>query len=200
MRAKGFTLLELVAALAIFALLSVMAYGGLNALLTTHRALEQSLDSLEDWQMTVHRLRLDLEQIRNRPIRDAFGDVQAAVSMQQDGRLEFTHGGRRNPMGLPRSSLERVAYYLEDRALIRESWPQLDRPQGLEGQRLAVVDGIEDLKWRFLDESDEWQDSWPPLNLGAAPDALAPPRAIELQLRTRRYGAINLLFATRSEL
>ncbi len=202
MRQRGFTLLELVAAMAIFALLSVMAYGGLNALIQTNRSLETNFEQLRRWQMTVHRLRMDLAQVRPRPVRDQFGDVLPSLYQPEEERLEFTRGGRRNPLLLPRSNLERVAYVLDsDGRLHRESWFNLDRAQSDEAQSQLVLEGIEDLQWRFLDNEDEWQESWPPASsLITDPAAIELPRAIELKLESRRLGLLRFLFPVQADL
>lgn len=198
MKQAGFTLLELVAAMAIFALMSVMAYGGLNALIGSQRGLEGGYATLEAWQIAVNRLRQDLDQVRERPIRDDFGDTQAAFYQPESGRVEFTHGGRRNPLGQVRSSLERVAYFLDtDGSLVRQSWRHLDRVQGEQPVQVRLLEDIETLGWRFLDDQGEWQQDWPPPALsGEAPDLLPPPRAVELLLESRKLGEMRFVFVT----
>ncbi len=199
---RGFTLLELVAAMAIFALLSVMAYGGLNALIRSEESLERSYQRLQSWQMAVQRLRQDLSQARSRPVRDQFGDLQPAFYEPEDGRVEFTHGGRPNPLGLPRSSLERVAYFLDtDGRLMRLSWRNLDRGQSDEPLRLPLLEDIESLGWRFLDEGGEWREDWPPPSAAAlAPDMQPLPDAVELLIASQWLGEVRLLFTTRADL
>ncbi len=198
MRQRGFTLLELVAAMAIFAMMSVMAYGGLSALINTREGLNASYQRVQQWQMTVQRLRLDLGQVRARPIRDQFGDPQPALYEPEEGRLEFTHGGRRNPLLLPRSNLERVAYYLDtDGRLIRQSWAHLDRAQADTPLELTLLHDIDRLAWRFLDDQDEWLKDWPPNALSNTPNQAIPiPRAVELLLESKRLGELRFLFVT----
>ena len=194
----GFTLLELVAALAIFALMSVMAYGGIGALINTQEGLDSSYERLQNWQLATHRLRLDLTQVRQRPVRDSFGDIQPAFHEPEEGRVEFTYGGRRNPLQLPRSTLQRVAWFLDtDGALIRQSWFNLDRGQSEEPLRATVLEDIETLEWRFLNDEDQWVEDWPPAQLSAElPQNLPPPRAVELILESKRLGDLSFIFAT----
>ncbi len=195
---QGFTLLELVAALAIFALMSVMAYGGIGALINTQEGLDSSYERLQNWQLATHRLRLDLTQVRQRPVRDAFGDIQPAFHEPEEGRVEFTYGGRRNPLQLTRSTLQRVAWFLDtDGSLIRQSWLNLDRAQSEEPLRATVLEDIETLEWRFLTSDDEWVEDWPPAQLSdERPQDLAPPRAVEMMLESKRLGDLNFIFAT----
>ena len=198
MHARGFTLLELVAALAIFAMMSVMAYGGVSALITTREGLDVSYERLQNWQLATHRLRLDLTQVRERPVRDEFGDVQPALHEPEEGRLELTHGGRRNPLGQPRSTLERVAWFLDtDGSLIRQSWLGLDRAQSEKPLRTTILEDIETLEWRFLNSDDTWVEDWPPAQLaGTLPQDLPPPRAVELRIESKRLGELECIFAT----
>ncbi len=195
---RGFTLLELVAALAIFALMSVMAYGGVSALINTREGLDVSYERLQNWQLATHRLRLDLTQVRERPVRDEFGDIQPAFHEPEEGRLEFTHGGRRNPLGQPRSTLERVAWFLDtDGTLIRQTWLALDRAQSEKPLRTSILDDIETLEWLFLSRDDEWVEDWPPAQLaGALPQDLPPPRAVEMRIESKRFGELKFVFVT----
>lgn len=191
---RGFTLIELVAALAIFALLSAMAYGGLASIIETRRSVGVVQERMADWQRGIYRLRSDLESAVVRPARDAFGDPQPALYRNELGGLEFTTGGRRNPLQLPRSSLSRVEYLLAERSLVRRSWREVDRVQGDEGLAYPVLEGIDELTWRFLGDSGEWVEEWPPLDAsgGAAPGL---PRAVELILISQDYGELRFAFA-----
>lgn len=193
---RGFTLLELMAALAIFAMLSAMAYGGLQSIIATKRNVGDAQLRMTQWQKGVYRLRADLESAVDRPVRDEFGDTQPALFRNARGGFEFSHGGHRNPLNLPRSSIERVEYLLQDGSLLRRSWGQLDRVQGDEGLSYPVLDGVEELTWRYLNVDNEWIEDWPPLNVasGNTTDA-GLPVAVELIMITKLYGELRLLFA-----
>lgn len=195
-RQHGFTLLELIAALSIFALLAVMAYGGLDSILRTKRGVGEAQERMTQWQKGVYRLRADLESAVNRPIRDEFGDLQPALLLNQRGGLEFTHSGRRNPLQLPRPAMERVEYLLQEGQLMRRAWNQVDRVQGDEGLSYPVVTGVEELTWRYLGTDNEWGSAWPPLNFNGPNPALAGlPQAVELVMITKPYGELRLMFA-----
>ena len=199
-RAGGFTLLELVVVLGIFAVLSVLAYGGLNSVLTARDGVQRALDRTAAMQKAYMRLRNDFQQLRERPARDGFGQPQPALMMTPDERVEFTRGGWRNPLSQPRSSLERVSYRLdEDDRLLRASWRVLDRAQDSAIVETPLLEKVERMEWRFLDAASEWQTAWPSLK---APVAAAPgtvpatlPRAVELTLTTKDWGEIKFLFA-----
>lgn len=194
-RGAGFTLIELIVVLGIFAVLSVMAYGGLNSVLDTRRAVERSLERTVALQKAYLRLRDDFQQVRDRPARDGFGDPKPALLTFDDGTLEFTRAGWRNPLGQPRPSLQRVAYRLDEekRQLLRLHWIVLDRAPDSEPVETALLDDVERVDWRFLDDRQEWYGAWPPTI--AAPGAKVPlPHAVELVVTTRDVGELRFLF------
>lgn len=200
-RARGFTLLELIVVLGIFAVLSVLAYGGLNSVLETRKGVERALERTAAMQKTYLRLRNDFQQLRDRPVRDRFGGPvnDPALLLSPDGVVELTRGGWRNPLSQPRSSMERVAYRLdEDDRLIRASWRVLDRAQDSAVVETPLLENVENLRWRFLDSAREWQAAWPPLNVAApaspATAASSSPLAVELTMTTRDWGEIKFLF------
>lgn len=199
-RATGFTLLELIVVLGIFAVLSVLAYGGLNSVLTARDSVQRALDRTAAMQKAYLRLRNDFQQLRDRPARDGFGDRQPALWVTPDRRVEFTRGGWRNPLSQPRSSLERVSYHLDDKdRLLRSSWRVLDRAQDSMVVETALLEKVDRIEWRFLDRAREWQTEWPPLSTGAPPAAGASPaplpRAVELTVTTQDWGELKFLFA-----
>ncbi len=202
-REHGFTLLEVLVAIAIFGVMAAMAYGGLSAVLETRKALDQTQARLAMIQKTFYRLQADLESAQNRPVRDAFSVALPSLAYGEEQGLEFTRGGLRNPIGLPRSSLERVAYVIKENEetekaeLLRRRWPVLDRADDTPFVETVLLDNIEEVAWRFLGEGEEWQTQWPPLGLATTPGETADaglPRAVELTLTTEDYGELRYLF------
>jgi general secretion pathway protein J len=197
-RQGGFTLLELLVVIAIFAVFSLMAYGGLDSVLKTRAQVEEAQSRIAQLQKAYLRLRNDLQQIRARPARDGFGDPQPAVRSGERGYLEFTRAGWRNPLRLPRPGLERVAYRFEEGELIRMSWRVLDLAQDSKPVETVLLDGIDSLRWRYLDEAREWREAWPAEILDR-PEAAVPPRAIELTMEIRDLGKVFYLFRIGSD-
>lgn len=195
-RVAGFTLLELVIAVAIFSLLSVMAYSGLYSAQLTSARVEEAGDRLSALQVAFSLLARDLQQSVNRPVRDAFGEQQIAFMGARTGvgaMLEFTRTGLRNPAGFARSSLQRVAYAVEEDKLLRLTWPSLDRGYGAEPVSTPILSGVKQVELRFMDIDRNWQDQWPPVTLQATPDSLLPI-AVEVTVETEDLGKLVRLF------
>lgn len=192
----GFTLLELLVVLGIFSMLSLLAYGGLDSVLRSRATVEAALGRTAAMQKAYMRLRDDFQQLRNRPVRNAYGtDAEPALLLALDHRVEFTRGGWRNPLSHARSTLERVAYGLDqDERLVRESWRVLDRGPDSEPVRIALLKGVRRLDWRFMDAQSQWQEQWPPSAFTGNPADAPLPRAVEITLDTADWGEIRFLF------
>ena len=181
-------------ALAIFSLIAVMAYGGLETVLNQQAQTEVNAESLAALQKTYLVMQRDIEQAVPRTIRDEFGDPQAPLL--GTSLFQFTRGGWNNPANHPRSTLQRVGYSLQDRQLFRYSWLVLDRAQDSAPARQPLAEDIESMKVRYLDETGNWQEQWPPIQTGNNPNAnpLDFPRAVEITLKHARFGTLTWLF------
>ncbi len=209
--ARGFTLIELLVAIGIFAVLAVIAYGGLNTMLSlSHHATLQAIRLIRI-ESAVNTLSQDLAQVVDRPIRDEYGDAQPsfiARNTRTDRGMEFTRGGRRNPGGFSRASLQRIGYVLQEDRLLRLSWQVLDRAEDSVPVSQAIVDGLDGFGFRFLDNNGAWHDDWPPTNTApmgttssttSVPQAngvmkFGIPRAVEVVLEFRNLGRITRLY------
>ena len=198
-RLLGFTLVELLVALAIFAVIAVMAYGGLSTVLQVHSHLEQQGTQLAHLQIAFTWLERDLEQIVDRPIRDEYGEKQPAIqgNLQQ---LELTRTGWRNPAQQSRSTLQRVAYHLEDKNLWRSYWQILDRAQDSRPLQVDLLSNVTEFQLRYLDNNLQWHEQWPLLEtLETSPtevkNQIQPTlKAIEVTVNVRGWGQLIRLF------
>jgi len=199
---QGFTLLELLVAIVIFAIMSVMAYGGLNNVINNSEAATRSLQRLQQLQQAISVLNRDFNQLRKRNIRDEYGVRKAwlLAGNNIDNLVAFTRGGRLNPANLKRSSLERVAYRFEDNKLIRLQWPFLDRAPGSEPDKYTLLDNINTVSLRYADKNHAWHEQWPPLNSTATTADgktlnTAVLTAIEIKIKLNDLGEIRRLYA-----
>jgi general secretion pathway protein J len=193
----GFTLVELLVAMAIFAILSVLAYGGYNNAVKQNEIARGSMKRLEALQTTVRLLTQDFEQIAPRPVRDVLGDARlpALLADRRDQNLfSLTRAGWTNPAGLPRATLQRVSYVLDtDGKLRREHFNVLDATLADEPVKRELIDRVKSVRVRYMDPQKQWQDQWPPLNAPAATLARSRPLAVEVTLELEDLGEITRL-------
>ncbi|HJS22215.1 MAG TPA: type II secretion system minor pseudopilin GspJ [Steroidobacteraceae bacterium] len=191
----GFTLVELLVALAIFAILSVLAYGGYNNSVKQNEIARSSMKRLESLQTTVRLLTQDFEQLSPRPVRDVLGDgrLPALTADKRDQTLfSLTRAGWTNPAGLPRPTLQRVSYLLDpDGKLIRQYVTVLDATLANEPVKRELIDRVTSVAVRYLDSQKQWQDQWPPLNAPPVTLARARPVAVEIKLVLEDFGEIT---------
>ncbi|MFO7607360.1 MAG: type II secretion system minor pseudopilin GspJ [Desulfurivibrionaceae bacterium] len=190
---RGFTLLELLVALSIFALISVSLYGSLNSMLTTKQHLESDSEKLRELQTTIRIIGRDIEQAVARPIRTVYQPELAAMTWTENsGVLEFTTSGRRNPLLVKRSGLQRVVYRLQDQTLVKESWPVLDRGVEIEPFTQVLLREVEGFELSFIGQKRNYR-TWPPEDI-SGPVAELLPRAVQVHFDLKRWGRVNRLF------
>jgi general secretion pathway protein J len=197
----GFTLLELLVAVAIFAVLSAMAYGGLRNVIDNSQQTKISMQRLQQIQMTMLKISRDFTQLSQRNIRDEYGNPSNYIRAGEDADvvIELSRGGRRNPAEMLRSHIQRVAYKIEDNTLSRLHWSHLDRTQEMQPYESVLLEDVEDVSVRFLDDNNEWHNEWPPLGATGQPgDTTAALSAIELTLELQDWGELMRIFAVNS--
>src|SRR5580658_4658271 len=117
--AFGFTLLEILIALFIFSILSLMMVGGLRSVINAQSGGEDKAERLRNLQMVILIMSRDIEQAINRPELNAAGQEEAAF-LGTPQMMTFTHVGFANPTGaVARSTLQRTGYSFNEDTLIR---------------------------------------------------------------------------------
>lgn len=190
----GFTLIEVLVSLAVFGILSLLAYMTLGQTLSNAEFLTDRMNRLQAVQRSIRYLGSDLMQTSPRPVRLELGDNFAPAiqtSLSSEFALELTHGGWGNPAGLPRGTQQRSAYRLEEDELIRYHWTVLDRTFGNEPVATVLLDNVESLRFRYLDTAGEWSDTWPPQGVTGANSLRSRPRAVEILLTLTDEGEIS---------
>ena len=189
----GFTLIELLVALAVFGMLAALASMTLGQTLSNADMLTTRMDRLQSLQRTVSMLSTDLLQAAPRPIKDDFGDFQPALisTFSTEFAVQLTHGGWPNSSGVPRSTMQRTAYRIEDGELLRYHWNVLDRTAANVPVATVLLDDVDSLTFRFLQPNGEWTDQWPPLAVQAGNNSALLPRAVEMVLSLRDEGELR---------
>ena len=190
----GFTLLEVLVAVVIFGIISLLAYGGYNQLIRQSEIVETSASRTRAIQSTVQRMVEDFEMLEPRPIREPLGETLEpalrAGGTKVDTLLDLTRAGWTNPAGLSRSTLQRVAYRLIDNKLERAYWNALDRTLTSEPTSAVMIDKVRTASFRFMDQNQNWHDQWPPLGYSGPDAASLRPIAVEISLELEDWGKL----------
>lgn len=184
---RGFTLIEVLVATAVFSIMAALAYGGLNSIARTRGDLAKQESDFAAVMRAVGSLDRDLNAIVVRPVRGAAGQVLPALIGASD-HIELTRVGFANPQAEPRSNLQRLFYQLDGDKFERGRYAVLDRAANSAPQIDDLDVRAEDFRLRYFDgASAQWLDAWPPPQA----DPAVLPRAVQWRLRTPQYGEID---------
>lgn len=197
LRQTGLTLVELMVAVALLAVISSMAYRGLDSMT---RSSERSLAVGDHWQgvaQLFERIASDVAQPARRSVRALTDDNQslpewwgrplnnsAAETDPAAAQLEFT---RKSPPG--RDEV-RLGYRLHAEKIELLLWPVLDRAPATMPDVYVLLEGVSSLTFRYLDSAGVWQDNWPTLG-----SKEAFPRALAVEITLTDGTSLHRMFA-----
>ena len=198
---KGLTLLEVLIALSIFSIIGVASYQVLNTTIESQRSGEAYSKQLALQQRAMMIIDRDMQQIIARDVRtSATENASFLVVNGEVFPLEFTRGGQRNPLSLPRSSMQRIAYDVglhpeaanrtskhyqdETRYLRRHIWSALDRNEDTTRIVQTLLPGVDQVDVAVITEQGRYIQ-WPVAQSADSSTNEKPikPIAIELSLK-----------------
>jgi general secretion pathway protein J len=225
----GFTLIELLVALFIAAVMFAIGYGAINQALQNRGTITRHQQSLVQLESAMQIMEQDFVQIAPRPVRDPGGNgylacLQGSTSSDASDTSDsssgsattdttddsdsdtatplviLTRGGWSNPIGEPRTELERVAYVLDNGTLVREHWNVLDATLSSLPVKRNLLKHVRSVSFQYMSNTHSWVDNWPPAPTGGenVADALyrMRPLAVQVVLDTQQWGRITRIFET----
>ena len=189
-RQFGLTLIELIVAVALLGLLTVMAYRGLDSMT---RANERTLNESERWRavtLFLERFAADVSQPARRPVNGPSDALLAtwwgrAISEPAGTEAQFEFS-RKSPPGQDES---RLGYRLRGGNVELLVWRVLDRAPGSPVEVYPLLGDVSALRFRHLDAQGNWQDQWP------VADAEPLPRAIWIEFTLVGGPSVKRIFA-----
>ncbi|MGL6260647.1 type II secretion system minor pseudopilin GspJ [Vibrio sp. WXL103] len=192
---KGFTLIEVLVAMAIFASLSVGAYQVLFQVQESNAQSLQKSERLKEIQRAMVLMDNDFRQMATRRMRTNGEAPAGQLLYWQDYLLDsdtkglvFTRLGWHNPeQQFPRGEVTKVGYRTQEQVLERVWWRYPDTPVGQEPISAPLLTQVESFDIRFYNGS-EWVTEWS--TNGQLPEA------VSVRLELEDYGEIERIYLT----
>lgn len=191
-RARGFTLVEALLALAIFGVISVLAYRATAALTDGEVRLSAEASRWRALEALFTRFEADIRQAIPRPVRAGSAREPAWLGAVTNGQsaVVFTRAGSEYYVE-PAPAGQRLGYRLRDGTIELAYWPQLDHLDTAQPLVYPLVGDVAAFGVEYLTRDGVWRDRWP--LFGEDPI----PRAVRLTLTLADGTRIDRWFTLR---
>lgn len=201
---KGFTLIEVIVALSIFAVLSIIGYKGISSLIQTKARVQIEDDKWQQLILFFDRFELDIKQSVNRPIKTRENTVEPAwlakpsFAGEYGAQLVFSRFGDSEQAGFLMDS-RRVGYRLHNGALELLIWPALDVAPNAKPEIFKVLPHVAQIAFNYLSDDGRWLKVWPEVATASqtATSATKPfaPAAVQLIIKLESGETVTRIFA-----
>lgn len=189
----GFTLLEIMVALAVFAILATITSSAMYYAFNTKARVTEHANRLNELQLALNLIERDTEQIVKRSVRSGETLVIPAFVGKPEF-VELTRGGINNPFAREkRSTLSRIALLCQQDQLIRRSWNSLDTTKRSLFKDKVLLHHLNKCQFAYLDQNLQVLSEWRPA-VRQNQHKSAMPKAIQLNLGLKDWDKMSLLF------
>lgn len=166
-KSTGFTLIELMIAIMIFAIISLISYRIISSLLKTKQVVTAAQNKWGGISQSINRMGLAIQDAIPLVIRDGNGNVQPAVlgknklDTAYDAQLELTVGGSIGDPVYGITPPKRIGFRYNAGTLYMISWPVLNRVPTTAPRVDVLLKNVSIFTVNFLYPDKQWRDTWP---------------------------------------
>ena len=193
-RFKGYTLIEVLVALTVFAILATITSSAMYNAYSTQKNVANHSEALIQVELSTTILERDIKQVVFRPV------IQEQLRMKpafwgDRYYFEFTRDGIVNPNGIDKkSTLKRIAYLCSNGQLIRRSWPQLDTPKPKNYTEQVLLQNLERCEFSFFDKRRQNLSEWTIEQPSNSKSFQMLPIAVQVNLKFEFFGEYNRIY------
>lgn len=184
---SGFTLIEVMISVIIFAIISAISYRIITSLINTKEIAGGAQDKWGSLSLVNSNMGSAWNRIIPLVVRDVNGGILPALlgksnlSGNYDSQLEFTVSGYIGDDVYGTTAPRRIGYRFNQGSLYLVTWPVLNRTLTTVPQINLLIDNVQSFTALYLYPDKQWRDSWPPN--GGDPTVL--PKAVKVQYQLK---------------
>lgn len=193
---QGFTLLEILIAIAVFAIIASLTSSILSQIVQIKDKSSEQISKINDLQLAIALMSKDIKQTVERPVRGNQMHLFPSFIGEKD-YLEFTTAGNVNPGSLEnRSTMLRVAYLCKNKELIRRTWPVLDSPDRDDYLDTIILKSLQKCKFSYIGMHQRINPTWYQYTLKKDKENMTTPlpQAVRFLGKEDKLGGFKLDF------
>ncbi len=198
-QSQGFTLLEVMIAIVIMAMIAIMTSQAFTAAIASSEATEEAIDRMAEvdriWVLFENDTRNAIPAMPNLVREKLIPPLYVDPSDQY--RMTLLRAGYANPLHLPRTEVVRVGYRIEDNVLWRDTWVDISESDERKAKQQKILENVEEIFIKVLPTQGAtvlggpWLERWPQ----NGQDQQTLPSALEITLKLEDVGEVKRLYS-----
>jgi general secretion pathway protein J len=180
LKSNGFTLIEVLVALMIFAILGTLSTYAMQKLIQSYANIKTNHQQWINIDNVIHDIDNELKHFVRRPI-SAQSNRQFPAIIGQPDYLEWTYSTHAE-------KLQRTALLCKDKQLIRRDWPILDPINRNQYHETVLLNGLSECRFRYLGRDHKVSGFW-------EQSPKKSPKGVALMLKWSNHQSLNMWFS-----